>query len=80
MDVLDKLSGVTNIWVHRETVMCDLLKTYENSREITQQLVTFSFHGEVGMDLDGLKREAYSLFWKQALRTTSKEVLHLFRE
>ena len=45
----------------------DVLKTYENSREITQQLVTFSFHGEVGMDLDELKREAYSLFWKQAL-------------
>lgn len=67
MDVLDKLSGVTNVWVHRETVMRDLLKTYDNSREITQQLVTFSFHGEVGMDLDGLKREAYSLFWKQAL-------------
>ena len=67
MDVLDKLSGVTNVWVHRETVMRDLLKTYENSRELTQQLVTFSFHGEVGMDLDGLKREAYSLFWKQAL-------------
>lgn len=60
--MLDKLSGVTNVWVHR-----DLLKMYENSREITQQLVTFSFHGEVGMDLDGLKREAYSLFWKQAL-------------
>ena len=67
MDVLDKLSGVTNVWVHRETVMRDLLKTYTNSREITQQLVTFSFHEEVGMDLDGLKREAYSLFWKQAL-------------
>ncbi|PFX12818.1 hypothetical protein AWC38_SpisGene23160 [Stylophora pistillata] len=67
MDVLDKLSGVTNVWVHRKTVMRDLLKTYENSREITQQLVTFSFHGEVGMDLDGLKREAYSLFWKQVL-------------
>jgi len=67
MDVLDKLSGVTNVWVHRETVMRDLLKTYENSREITQQLVTFSFHGEVGMDVDGLKREAYSLFWKPAL-------------
>ena len=67
MDALDKLSGVTNVWVRRETVMRDLLKTYENSREITQQLVTFSFHGEVGMDLDGLKREAYSLFWKQAL-------------
>ena len=67
MDVLDKLSGVTNVWVHRETVKRDLLKTHENLREITQQLVTFSFHGEVGMDLDGLKREAYSLFWKQAL-------------
>lgn len=66
MDVLDKLSGVTNVWVHRETVVRDL-KTYENSREITRQLVTFSFHGEVWMDLDGLNREAYSLFWKQAL-------------
>ena len=65
--MLDKLSGVTNVWVHRETVMHDLLKTYENSREITQELVTFSFSGEVGMDLDGLKREAYSLFWKQTL-------------
>lgn len=67
MDVLDKLSGVTNVWVHRKTVTRNLLKTYENSRGITQQLVTFSFHGEVGMDLDGPKREAYSLFWKQAL-------------
>lgn len=65
--MLDKLSGVTNVWVHRETVMRDLLKTYENSREVTQQLVTFSFHGEVGMDVDGLKREAYSLLWKPAL-------------
>ena len=64
--MLDQLPGVTNVWVHRETVIRDLLKTYENSREITQHLVTFSFHGEVGMDLDGLKREAYSLFWKQA--------------
>ena len=52
MDVLDKLSGVTNVWVHRKTVTPNLLKTYENSRGITQQLVTFSFHGEVGMDLD----------------------------
>lgn len=78
--MLDKLSGVTNVWVHQETVMRDLLKTYENSREITQQLVTFSFHGEVGMDVDGLKREAYSLFWKPAWKTTSKEVLHLFCE
>ena len=62
MDVLDNLSGVTKVWVHRETVMRDLLKTYDNSREITQQLVTFSFHGEVEMDLDGLKKDAYSLF------------------
>lgn len=47
--------------------MRDLFKMYENSKEITQHLVTFSFHGEAGMDLDGLKREAYSLFWKQVL-------------
>ena len=67
MDQLNKLAGVTNVWVQRETVMRDLLQTYENSREITQHHVTFSFYGEIGMDLDGLKREAYSLFWKQAL-------------
>ena len=69
MNALEKLTagGVTNIWVHRETVMLDLLKLYETSGEITQRLATVSFYGEQGMDLDGVKREAYSIFWRQVL-------------
>lgn len=69
MDALGRLTdgGVTNVWVHRETVMLDLFNLYETTREITECLATFSFYGEQGMDLDGVKREAYSIFWRQVL-------------
>lgn len=68
-NALKKLTpgGVTNICVHRETAMLDLLKSYEASGEITQRPATFSFYGEGGMDLDGVKREAYSIFCRQLL-------------
>ena len=69
MDCFQKLieNGVKNVWIHRETVLQDLLKVYESSSDIAESRATFSFHGEEGMDLDGIKREAYSIFWKQVL-------------
>ncbi|KAJ7373253.1 hypothetical protein OS493_012842 [Desmophyllum pertusum] len=68
-DCFQKLieNGVKNVWIHRETVLQDLLKVYESSSDIAESWATFSFHGEEGMDLDGIKREAYSIFWKQLL-------------
>ena len=70
MNALGKLTagGITNIWVHRESVMLDQLKLYKTSGVITQRLATVSFYGEQGMDLDGVKREAYLIFWRQVLR------------
>ncbi|KAJ7381390.1 hypothetical protein OS493_001524 [Desmophyllum pertusum] len=68
-DCFQKLieNGVKNVWIHRETVLQDLLKVYESSSDIAESRATFSFHGEEGMDLDGIKRETYSIFWKQLL-------------
>ena len=47
--------------------MQDLLKIYESTSDIAESQATFSFYGEEGMDFDGIKREAYSIFWKQLL-------------
>ena len=47
--------------------MQDLLNIYESTSDIAESQATFSFYGEEGMDFDGIKREAYSIFWKQLL-------------
>ena len=44
----------------------DLLSTYSKS-DICHNLLNLSFDGEQGVDFDGVKREAHSLFWGKAL-------------
>ena len=55
------------VTVKRESVTEDILNLYKTNSDIASSFVTFKFNNEEGMDMDGVKREVYSLFWEGAM-------------
>lgn len=60
-------SGSTLITLRRETFLLnDMLDAFKDA-DILENEITFVFKDEKGVDVDGLSREAYSLFWDKFL-------------
>lgn len=53
--------------VNRETVMKDMLSYYQEDIDHALSSFNVTFFGENALDLDGVKREAFSLFWNGAI-------------
>lgn len=55
---------VIQIRVSREKILQKLLQTYKTSPDICSAILTFILEGEQGLDMDGVKREVFTLFWE----------------
>lgn len=69
MTVLEKLidNGDTrSVTIDRVNIVQDMLSLYSEER-VTESLLNFNFYNEPAVDFDGVKREAFSLFWEKLL-------------
>ena len=46
--------------------MQKLLEMYKTSTDIGSAILFFILEGEQGLDMDGLKREVFTIFWERA--------------
>lgn len=66
---LEKLCREGNsqqVTVSRPNIVEDMMSAYADP-DIVQRFITIRFTEECGVDFDGIKREAYSLFWENAI-------------
>ena len=54
------------VTVHRSNIVEDIMSAYID-QDIVKSFITIQFKDECGLDFDGIKREAYSLFWENAI-------------
>ena len=54
------------VTVHRSNIVEDMMSAYVD-QDIVKSFITIQFKDECGLDFDGIKREAYSLFWENAI-------------
>jgi hypothetical protein len=54
------------VTVRRPNIVEDMMLAYEDE-ELVNSFITVRFSDECGVDFDGIKREAYSLFWENAI-------------
>ena len=54
------------VTVHRSNIVEDMMSAYVD-QDIVKSVITIQFKDECGLDFDGIKREAYSLFWENAI-------------
>lgn len=54
------------VTVSRPNIVADMMLAYADP-EIVHSFITIRFTDECGLDFDGIKREAYSLFWENAI-------------
>ena len=69
IEVLEKLAddGETrNVVVKRADIVADMLNLYSDNN-VTGCLLNFNFVNEPALDFDGVKREAFTLFWEKVL-------------
>lgn len=57
---------VIQIRVPREKILQKLLQTYKTSPDICSAILNFVLEGEQGLDMDGVKREVFTIFWDMA--------------
>ena len=57
------LTSAVNIEVVREEIVASVLKHYRKDPELQHKQLNVTFKGEVGLDLDGLTREMFNLFF-----------------
>lgn len=57
------MRGYTNPSFKRK-ILQKLLQTYKTSPDICSAILTFILEGEQGLDMDGVKREVFTLFWE----------------
>ena len=65
--VLQRLesNGINQVNILRTNLVQDVLDFHKNMENLTRG-VQFQFVGEPGLDLDGIKRDVFTLFWRQA--------------
>ena len=61
---LDLLESVPNITLERNNITQTLLNVYK-SRDLSNKFVNFVLKDELAQDMDGVKREIYSIFWEE---------------
>lgn len=69
IEVLEKLGdgGETrNVTVKRADIVADMLNLYSDNN-VTGCLLNFNFSNEPALDFNGVKREAFTLFWEKVL-------------
>ena len=60
---------VIQVRVSREKILDRVLQIYKTTPDIGSSMLSFILEGEQGLDMDGVKREVFILFWERALET-----------
>lgn len=60
---------VIQVRVSREKILDRVLQIYKTTPDIGSSMLSFKLEGEQGLDMDGVKREVFTLFWERALDT-----------
>ncbi|XP_078368408.1 uncharacterized protein LOC144652258 [Oculina patagonica] len=55
-----------SVTINRETIVQDMLNLY-NEKSTVESLLNVTFVNEPAMDLNGVKREAFTLFWEKVM-------------
>ena len=55
-----------SVTINRENIVQDMLNLYSD-KSIVQSLLNVTFINEPAMDLNGVKREAFTLFWEKVM-------------
>jgi len=69
MKVLEKLvdnAATRNVTIDRANIVQDMLSLY-GDEHVTGSLLNVNFYNEPALDFDGVKREAFTLFWEKVL-------------
>ncbi|XP_068737663.1 uncharacterized protein [Montipora capricornis] len=69
MDILEKLLDLgetKQVTIDRENIVENMLRLYSKG-DVTECLLNVNFYNESAVDFDGVKREAFTLFWEKVL-------------